>query len=118
MLVYDLGGGTFDVSLSKRKPSREGYVIASDGIPHLGGDDFDDVLALLSLAEARKPEQSEATLTPAEHYLLFDECREKKEALNSNSRKITIDLERVRGSRCASAFFFAVDAFYERCRLS
>ena len=111
--VYDLGGGTFDVSLVALDDA-DGDVIASDGIANLGGDDFDDILALLALAEAKKPVQNESTLTPAEHYLLFDECREKKESLNSNSRKITIDLERVRKNW--KEVSFGVDVFYERCR--
>jgi molecular chaperone DnaK (HSP70) len=68
LLVYDLGGGTFDVSLVALG-EREHSIIASDGIPDLGGDDFDEILALLALAEARKPEQTEESLTGAEWYL-------------------------------------------------
>ena len=113
LLVYDLGGGTFDVSLVALGEA-ERSVIASDGIPDLGGDDFDEILALLALAEAGKPEQTEDSLTAAEWYLLFDECREKKESLNPNSRKITIDLERVR--KDWREVSIGVDAFYERCR--
>jgi molecular chaperone DnaK len=43
MLVYDLGGGTFDVSIVQ---AQEGVVevLASHGDTHLGGDDFDDLL--------------------------------------------------------------------------
>jgi molecular chaperone DnaK (HSP70) len=113
LLVYDLGGGTFDVSLVAMGEA-ERSVIASDGIPDLGGDDFDEALALLALAEAGKPKQTEGSLTPAEWYLLFDECREKKESLNPNSRKITVDLERVR--KDWGEISIGVDAFYERCR--
>ena len=113
LLVYDLGGGTFDVSLVSLADA-EGEVIASDGIQNLGGDDFDDMLALLALTEAKKPAQNEATLSPAEHYVLFEECREKKESLSPNSRKITIDLERVRKNW--KEVSFGVDAYYERCR--
>jgi len=113
LLVYDLGGGTFDVSLVALGEA-ERSVIASDGIPDLGGDDFDEILALLALTEAGKPEPTEDSLTGAEWYLLFDECREKKEALNPNSRKITIDLERVR--KDWKEISIGVDAFYERCR--
>ena len=113
LLVYDLGGGTFDVSLvALGEP--EHTVIASDGIPNLGGDDFDETLALLVLAEAGKPEQQEDSLTTAEWYLLFDECREKKESLNPSSRKITVDLERVR--KDWREVSIGVDSFYERCR--
>ncbi|MGB6430637.1 MAG: Hsp70 family protein [Candidatus Acidiferrales bacterium] len=113
LLVYDLGGGTFDVSLVSLGET-ERSVIASDGIPDLGGDDFDEILAVLALAEAGKPELAEDSLSGAEWYLLFDECREKKESLGSNSRKITIDLERVRKEWREVSI--SVDAFYERCR--
>jgi molecular chaperone DnaK len=43
VLVYDLGGGTFDVSVVQ---SQEGVVevLASHGDTQLGGDDFDDLL--------------------------------------------------------------------------
>ena len=113
LLVYDLGGGTFDASLVALGEA-ERSVIASDGISDLGGDDFDQILAVLALTEAGKPEQTERALTAAEWYLLFDECREKKESLNPNSRKITIDLERVR--KDWKEVSIRVDAFYERCR--
>jgi molecular chaperone DnaK (HSP70) len=113
LLVYDLGGGTFDASLVTLGET-EHTVIASAGIPDMGGDDFDEILALLALAQAGKPAQDEGTLTPAEWYLLFDECREKKEALSANSRKITVDLERVRKNWTEVSI--GVEAFYERCR--
>src|SRR5580704_243766 len=113
LLVYDLGGGTFDASLVALGEA-EHSVIASDGISDLGGDDFDEILARLALSEAGKPELHEDSLTAAEWYLLFDECREKKESLHPNSRRITIDLERVRkGWKEVS---FSVDPFYELCR--
>ena len=113
LLVYDLGGGTFDVSLVDLG-EKELCVIASDGIPDLGGDNFDEILALLVLAEAHKPEAQEPSLTAAEWFLLFDECREKKEALNPNSRKISVDLERVRKNW--KEVSIPVEVFYERCR--
>ncbi|MBA3459109.1 MAG: Hsp70 family protein [Deltaproteobacteria bacterium] len=43
-LVYDLGGGTFDVSLVRCKDGRL-QVIDHDGDNHLGGRDFDRVIA-------------------------------------------------------------------------
>jgi molecular chaperone DnaK (HSP70) len=113
LLVYDLGGGTFDASLVALGEA-EHSVIASDGIADLGGDDFDELLARLALAEAGKPEPDESSLTPAEWYLLFDECREKKESLHPNSRRITIDLERVR--KDWKEVSISVEPFYEVCR--
>jgi molecular chaperone DnaK len=46
LLVYDLGGGTFDVSIVQ---AQEGVVevLASHGDTQLGGDDFDDLLLKL-----------------------------------------------------------------------
>ncbi len=70
LLVYDLGGGTVDASLVALGEA-ERSVIASDGIPDFGGDDFDQILALLALQEAGKPARKEAELTGAEWYLLF-----------------------------------------------
>src|SRR5262245_3855464 len=43
MLVYDLGGGTFDVSIVQAQESVV-EVLASHGDTQLGGDDFDDLL--------------------------------------------------------------------------
>ena len=113
LLVYDLGGGTFDASLVTLGEA-EHSVVASDGIADLGGDDFDEILARLALSEAGKPEAHEESLTPAEWYLLFDECRERKETLNPNSRRITVDLERVRKNW--GEISISVDPFYELCR--
>jgi molecular chaperone DnaK (HSP70) len=109
LIVYDLGGGTFDVSLVTLGET-EHTVEASDGIPSLGGDDFDEILAALvleALGEHRK-------LTAPERYRLLEECREKKESLNPNTRKITIDLERVREGW--EQVTIPVDEYYERCR--
>src|SRR5438477_17520 len=43
-LVYDLGGGTFDVSII-RKRFQDYEVLGVSGDPFLGGDDFDRLLA-------------------------------------------------------------------------
>jgi Molecular chaperone len=51
LLVYDLGGGTFDVSLVEIE-DRVHTVVATEGVPTLGGDDFDIVLAGMALEAA------------------------------------------------------------------
>jgi molecular chaperone DnaK (HSP70) len=89
ILVYDLGGGTFDVSLVLH--DQYGHaVLATDGIPNLGGDDFDDILASLAL-----PASQRAQLSPHQEFLLLEECRQKKEALHPNTRRIVIDLDQI-----------------------
>ena len=44
VLVFDLGGGTFDVSILTIKDNKEFHVGATSGDTHLGGDDFDNKL--------------------------------------------------------------------------
>lgn len=59
-LVYDLGGGTFDVSLLKMQGGVF-KVLGVSGDNHLGGDDFDLILSKklgVSLAKARKIKES------------------------------------------------------------
>ena len=113
LLVYDLGGGTFDASLVSLEET-EYTVVATDGIPNFGGDDFDEILASLAFAAAGITEQEQGSLTAAERFRLLDECRDKKESLNPNSRKVTVDLGRVRAEW--NEVSIAVDDFYERCR--
>jgi molecular chaperone DnaK len=50
--VYDLGGGTFDISILKLKNGIF-EVLATNGDTHLGGDDFDQILADIILSEIR-----------------------------------------------------------------
>jgi molecular chaperone DnaK len=51
--VYDLGGGTFDISILRVK---DGVfeVLATNGNTHLGGDDFDQALVDWILADVRE----------------------------------------------------------------
>jgi molecular chaperone DnaK len=53
--VYDLGGGTFDISILKL---HEGIfeVIATNGDTHLGGDDIDNLLIAVALDDIRGEE--------------------------------------------------------------
>ncbi|MCQ8118078.1 Hsp70 family protein [Methylomonas rosea] len=53
MLVYDLGGGTFDVSVVNVQ-SGVVEVLASHGDNHLGGDDFDQLIVDRILAHIRE----------------------------------------------------------------
>src|SRR6202161_3489388 len=46
--VYDLGGGTFDISILK-VPDGIFEVIATNGDTHLGGDDIDNLLITIAL---------------------------------------------------------------------
>jgi len=77
--VYDLGGGTFDISILRL--SRGVFeVMSTGGDSALGGDDFDRALALW-LAEQGK--QVWAELSPTEQQHLLISARAGKEALSS-----------------------------------
>jgi molecular chaperone DnaK (HSP70) len=92
ILVYDLGGGTFDASLV-RLDEKVHHVIASEGIPTIGGDDFDQLLADLALEAGVVSREERDEIPPAAWFHLVEECRIKKESLNPNSRRVAIDLE-------------------------
>ena len=113
LMVYDLGGGTFDASLIELGDDAHS-IVASDGIPTLGGDDFDEILAELALTAAGVSSDEGEALSASEWFTLVEECREKKEALNPNTRKVSIDLERVRPDWPEVSI--AASDFYERCR--
>lgn len=53
IVVYDLGGGTFDISVLEVGDSVV-EVISTNGDTHLGGDDFDEVLVDLLKKEYKK----------------------------------------------------------------
>jgi Fe-S protein assembly chaperone HscA len=61
--VYDLGGGTFDISILKL---HEGIfeVIATNGDTHLGGDDLDNLLLAIALDEIETEEKIAARRQP------------------------------------------------------
>ncbi|HSW03258.1 Fe-S protein assembly chaperone HscA [Aquabacterium sp.] len=73
--VYDLGGGTFDISLLRL--SRGVFeVVAAGGDAALGGDDFDHALADWALQQAHA-----AAVTPQDKRQVLVAARAAKEAL-------------------------------------
>lgn len=90
LLVYDLGGGTFDASIVEIADDGN-RVLSTAGIPRFGGDDFDEILAKLALEPERRD-----SLTIAERFRLLEECRERKEAIKPATKRIAVDLEVVR----------------------
>ena len=112
VVVYDLGGGTFDASLVRMR-GKTHEVLATAGVNHLGGDDFDAVLVDLVLARlSLKREALDARMLER----LADQCRDAKERLNPSSRKISIDLELALGERASvTEAVIPVADFYEAC---
>ncbi|MDE3035874.1 MAG: Hsp70 family protein, partial [Nitrospirota bacterium] len=78
--VYDLGGGTFDISILKLK---QGIfeVLATNGNTHLGGDDFDRTIIDLLLHEIR-----------AESGLDLSQYADQMQALRLEAERVKIRL--------------------------
>jgi molecular chaperone DnaK len=72
-IVYDLGGGTFEVSIVQRRRG-ECQVLGTGGDPHLGGDDLDRLLAAYLLETGTwKYAGESAKVGPDTLASLFDE---------------------------------------------
>jgi Fe-S protein assembly chaperone HscA len=81
--VYDLGGGTFDISILKL---HEGIfeVIATNGDTHLGGDDLDNLLLAIALDEIETEEKIPARQQPELVQALRKAVIDAKITLSSN----------------------------------
>lgn len=81
VLVYDFGGGTFDVSVLERD---EGFleVKSSHGDTHLGGDDIDQALLLLVLERLGK-DRARIESDPSAKARLIDAVERAKIALSA-----------------------------------
>jgi molecular chaperone HscA len=76
--IYDLGGGTFDISLLQL--SRGVFeVVATGGDSALGGDDFDHLLAEAALADAKME-----AVTPQDKRTVLVAARRTKEKLSTD----------------------------------
>ena len=82
VLVYDLGGGTFDVSIIE---IGEGLieVLATSGDNHLGGDDFDARLAQYIVSEFERTEHVNIRKDQAAMQRVAEEAEKVKIALSS-----------------------------------
>ncbi|REJ69692.1 MAG: molecular chaperone DnaK [Planctomycetota bacterium] len=82
IVVFDLGGGTFDVSILE---VADGVfrVISTSGDTHLGGDDFDEIL-INHVADAFKSEQGiDLREDPMALQRLQEACEKAKKELSS-----------------------------------
>ena len=84
--VYDLGGGTFDISIL-RFSKGVFEVLASSGDSALGGDDFDRLLVQWLIEQANLGDG----ISSEDMRMLHDKACELKETLSDN-QNVTIDL--------------------------
>jgi molecular chaperone DnaK len=86
VVIYDLGGGTFDASLLKMS-GKTNEVVSTNGVRTLGGDDFDEAILASVLAKARVKK-----LDARVRELLLEECARQKEGVTPATRKFLVDL--------------------------
>jgi molecular chaperone DnaK len=96
-LVYDLGGGTFDVSLVNVGPD-DITVLAMDGNNELGGKDWDDRVARFLASRFREEHGFDPLDSNAAFQDLLVACEQAKQQLSSRaSVKVPLDFNKARG---------------------
>jgi L1 cell adhesion molecule like protein len=97
VLIFDLGGGTFDVSVLSLE---EGLfeVRATNGHTHLGGEDFDNRLVEFCAGEFRRKNNLDLKENPKALRRVRGACEKAKRALSA-STQATIDIDALMDGR-------------------
>nr|XP_017244240.1 PREDICTED: heat shock 70 kDa protein 18-like [Daucus carota subsp. sativus] len=91
VLIFDLGGGTFDVSLLRIEKDKF-EVLATAGDTHLGGEDFDNRLLNHFVEEFKRKHGKDISTNAKSLRRLKNECEKAKRIL-SNIPMTTIDID-------------------------
>ncbi|XZE43668.1 molecular chaperone DnaK [Pirellulaceae bacterium SH467] len=131
IIVFDLGGGTFDVSVLEvamsgdDSTSKVFEVISTSGDTHLGGDDFDQALVNHVANQFQKDNGLDLRKEPMSLQRLQEACEKAKKELSSlpqtdlNLPFITADAtgpKHLQMTITRSVFESLVDSLIERCR--
>lgn len=97
-LVYDLGGGTFDVTVVRISP-QEITVLATDGDHELGGKDWDDRVARFLGTRFRDEHGFDPLDQIASFQDLLVQCEQAKQQLSTRTTvNVSLDFNGTRGS--------------------
>ncbi len=132
IIVFDLGGGTFDVSVLEvadsgdaEQESRVFQVISTSGDTHLGGDDFDEALINHVASQFKQENGIDLRNDPMALQRLQEACEKAKKELSSlpetdiNLPFITMDAtgpKHLTMKVTRSKFEELIDALVERCK--
>ncbi|PID86412.1 molecular chaperone DnaK [Candidatus Gracilibacteria bacterium] len=83
--VYDLGGGTFDISILELSEEGTFEVLSTNGDTHLGGDDFDKKLVDYIIDEFKKDQAIDLRNDPMALQRVRDEAEKAKKELSSTT---------------------------------
>ena len=103
VLIFDLGGGTFDVSLLTIDEGSMFEVKATSGDTHLGGEDFDNRMVNHFVSEFRRKHRKDISNNPRALRRLRTACEKAKRILSS-STEASIEID---------AFYEGID-FYSK----
>ena len=93
LLVYDLGGGTFDVTVM-RLEGTEFTALVTDGDVHLGGQEWDDRIVDFCASEFLQQHMLDPRGDEATHGRLWRECEAAKRSLSMrNKTSFTISFQ-------------------------
>ena len=132
IVVFDLGGGTFDVSVLEVAAAGDGdqqskvfEVISTSGDTHLGGDDFDEALVNFVANEFKRENGIDLRNDPMSLQRLQEACEKAKKELSSvpetdlNLPFITADAsgpKHLQMKITRAKFEELIDALIERCK--
>ena len=132
IVVFDLGGGTFDVSIlevaeteGKEEDIKVFEVISTSGDTHLGGDDFDGILINHVAGEFQKEQGIDLRKDTMALQRLQEACEKAKKELSTTASTdinlpfITADAsgpKHLQISISRSKFEELIDPLVERCR--
>jgi len=91
ILVFDMGGGTFDVSILQIQDTIF-EVKATAGDPHLGGEDFDNRMLSFCIAEFRRKHNTDPSRNQRAIRRLRTQCERAKRSLSSQTA-VTIEVD-------------------------
>jgi len=91
ILVFDMGGGTFDVSILTIQDTVF-EVRATAGDPHLGGEDFDNRMLSHCIAEFRRKHKADPTRNQRALRRLRTQCERAKRQLSTQT-SVTIEVD-------------------------
>jgi molecular chaperone DnaK len=113
VVVYDLGGGTFDTAAVSLE-GRRFELLTSEGLGRLGGADFDAAILELVREALRDAGVPAAALDELPTAAALELCRDAKEGLRASSRRLVVDPGPLLPD--APPAVITTDAIYERCR--
>ena len=124
VMIYDLGGGTFDVSIAKIN-ERKVTILTSEGDHHLGGVDFDNIILEIATEKYKRENDGTPYKDDKEKQDRLHEAEDIKKQLSSRSKQtwklkpdsgnnLTIEISRVEFEEKLSSYVAKTEFLVEK----